>query len=230
MKINYKIVSGEVKQIRPNIFAVIIKNDYDRSMLFCRYQEYYESSFPEIRRKFFTLEEFMRIYTIENKKSYFSYPEDWAGYNVPSNVLMEAEHVFSNNVNLYDEIMSEIIHYCIGESSYKPWYLISADKINSPIMNHEIAHGLYYTNPTYKFEMDRLISNIDSKTYRKLKKELIKIGYVNDNKIIDDEIQAFMSTGKLSTWKMEDYEKYSKDFVKVFKKYNKKKHKSIETE
>ena len=39
-----------------------------------------------------------------------------------------------------------------------------------------------------------------------------------------------MSTGKLSTWKMEDYEKYSKDFVKVFKKYNKKKHKSIETE
>ena len=78
--------------------------------------------------------------------------------------------------------------------------------------------------------MDRLISNIDSKTYRKLKKELIKIGYVNDNKIIDDEIQAFMSTGKLSTWKMEDYEKYSKDFVKVFKKYNKKKHKSIETE
>jgi hypothetical protein len=222
MKINYKIVSGEVKQIRPNIYAVVIKNDYDRSMLFCRYQEYYESPLPKIRRKFFTLEEFMRLYTIENKKGYFSYPEDWVGYNIPSNILMESEHVFRNNNNLYDEIMSEIINYCISESSYKPWYLISIDKINSSIMNHEIAHGLYYTNPTYKSEMDRLINNIDSKTYCKLKKELIKIGYVNDNKIIDDEIQAYMSTGKLSTWKMEDYEKYSKDFVKVFKKYNKK--------
>jgi hypothetical protein len=222
MKINYKIVSGEVKQIRPNIFAVTIKSDYDRSMLFCRYQEYYESPFTEIRRKFFTLEEYMRIYSIKNKTGYFSYPNDWAGYNIPSNILMEAEQVFRNNVNLYDEIMSEIIHYCIVESNYKPWYLIGADKIDSSTMNHEIAHGLYYTNPTYKSEMDNLIINIDSKTYRNLKKALIKTGYVDDKIIIDDEIQAYMSTGNSSTWNKEHYEKYSKDFIKVFKKYNKK--------
>lgn len=222
MEINYKIVSGEVKQIRPNIYAVVIKNDYDRSMLFCRYQEYYESPFSEIRRKFFTLEEFMRLYTIENKMGYFSYPEDWAGYNVPSNILIEAEHVFRNNMNLYDEIMSEIIHYCIGESNYKPWYLISADKIDSSTMNHEIAHGLYYTNSMYKIEMDSLISKIEPKIYNQLKKSLVKSGYVDDKIIIDDEIQAYMSTGNSSTWKKEHYEKYSKDFIKVFKKYNKK--------
>jgi hypothetical protein len=89
-------------------------------------------------------------------------------------------------------------------------------------MNHEIAHGLYYTNSMYKIEMDSLISNIEQKIYRNLKKSLIKTGYVDDKKIIDDEIQAFMSTGTLSTWKNEHYEKYSKYFVKVFKKYNKK--------
>ena len=222
MEIKYKIVSGEVKQIRPNIYAVVIKNDYDRSMLFCRYQEYYESPFPEIRRKFFTLEEYMRLYTIENKNGYFSYPNDWVGYNVPSNVLIEAEHMFSNNVNLYDEIMSEIIHYCIGENNFKPWYLIGVDKIGSSTMNHEIAHGFYYTNPTYKIEMNDLIKNIEPKIYNQLKKSLIKTGYVDDKIIIDDEIQAYMSTGNSSTWKNEHYEKYSKDFVKVFKKYNKK--------
>lgn len=222
MKINYKIVSGEVKQIRPNIYAVVIKNDYDRSMLFCRYQEYYESPFPEIRRKFFTLEEYMRLYTIENKNGYFSYPDDWVGYNVPSNILMEAEHMFSSNVNLYDEIMSEIIHYCVGENNFKPWYLIGVDKIGSPTMNHEIAHGFYYTNPTYKIEMNDLIKNIEPKIYNELKKSLVKAGYVDDKTIIDDEIQAYMSTGNPSTWKESHYEKYSKDFRKVFKKYNKK--------
>jgi hypothetical protein len=135
---------------------------------------------------------------------------------------MEAEQVFRNNVNLYDEIMSEIIHYCIVESNYKPWYLIGADKINSSTMNHEIAHGLYYTNSMYRIEMDKLIINIEPKIYNQLKKSLIKTGYVDDKKIIDDEIQAYMSTGNSSTWKNEHYEKYSKDFVKVFKRYNKK--------
>ena len=223
MKINYKIVSGEVKQIRPNIFAITIKNNYDRSMLFCRYQEYYESPFPEIRGKFFTLEEYMRLYSIKNNRGhYFSYPHDWAGYNIPSNILLEAEHVFRNNMNLYDEIMTEIIHHCVDKSNYKPWYLIGVDKTGSTTMNHEIAHGLYYTNMKYKSEMDNLIGNIEPKIYNQFKKSLIKLGYANDKVIIDDEIQSYMSTGKLLSWNNKDYEKYSKDFVKVFKKYNKK--------
>jgi hypothetical protein len=74
----------------------------------------------------------------------------------------------------------------------------------------------------YRIEMDKLIINIEPKIYNQLKKSLIKTGYVDDKKIIDDEIQAYMSTGNSSTWKNEHYEKYSKDFVKVFKRYNKK--------
>ena len=50
-----KVVSGSINKIMPHIYAVIVKNDYDRGMLFCRYQEFYESPFPEIRNKEFTL-------------------------------------------------------------------------------------------------------------------------------------------------------------------------------
>jgi hypothetical protein len=40
MEITHPLVVGEVKEIKPHIYAVIVKDDYDRAMLFCRYQEY----------------------------------------------------------------------------------------------------------------------------------------------------------------------------------------------
>jgi hypothetical protein len=225
MIIDNPLVKGHIEEIKPFIFAVVIKDNYDRSMLFCRYQEFYESPFPEIRRQFFTLEQYMRLYTKTNKKLVFTYPVDWSGYNIPSNILFEAKRLFKKTETNYDEIMSEIINYCDRESQIKnegtphPWYLIGADTLKSSTMNHEIAHGLYYTNLKYKVEMDYLISHIKPSHYNQLKKHLIKVGYVDDKKIIDDEIQAFMSTGKLSSWSDVIYKTYSKEFKGVFKKF-----------
>ena len=67
MKIKNEFVNGFVKEIRPQIFAVVIKDCYQRTMLFCRYQEFYESPYSEIRNKFFTWEKFMSVY--RNKRS-----------------------------------------------------------------------------------------------------------------------------------------------------------------
>ncbi len=227
MEINHPLVKGYITEIEPHIYSAVITNDYDRAMLFCRYQEFYESPFPEIREKFFTLEQYMKIYTERNKKHHFSYPYDWAGYNIPSDTLMKANSVFINNMSEYDKIMSDIIEYCNKLSEYDndgikhPWYLIGTDKLKSKTMEHEISHGLYYVNINYRVEMEYLISNIEPKIYTLLKKELIKTGYVDDKKIIDDEIQAFMSTGKLTSWHNDHYKKYHSDFKKVFKKHYK---------
>lgn len=225
MVINNPLVSGHVEEIKPFIYATVIKDQYDRSMLFCRYQEFYESPFPEIRRQFFTLEYYMRLYTTKNGKFNFTYPSDWSGYNIPSNILHEARRMFKKTQTEYDVIMSEIIAHCDRESEIKnggiphPWYLIGADSLKSSTMKHEIAHGLYFTNLNYKVEMDYLISHIKPMHYNQLKKHLIKIGYVDDKKIIDDEIHAFMSTGKLHTWSDSTYKLYSSEFRKVFKKF-----------
>jgi len=74
--------------------------------------------------------------------------------------------------------MSEIINYCDRESQIKnegiphPWYLIGADTLKSSTMNHEIAHGLYYTNLKYKVEMDYLISHIKPISLQSIKETL----------------------------------------------------------
>jgi predicted unusual protein kinase regulating ubiquinone biosynthesis (AarF/ABC1/UbiB family) len=97
--------------------------------------------------------------------------------------------------------------------------LIGASSKDKGTMNHEIAHGLYFTNKDYKKKVNELIGNIKSNHYEKLKKKLIKMGYVNDKKIIDDEIQAFMSTGLYNGLDTKELKKYEKDFEKNFKKF-----------
>jgi hypothetical protein len=67
--------------------------------------------------------------------------------------------------------------------------------------------------------VNKLIGEIKPKDYEKSKKILIKMGYVGDKKIIDDEIQAFMSTGLYNGLEIKQLKKYEKRFVDNFKKY-----------
>lgn len=223
MKLDYKLIKGNLIEVYPKIFAVSIKNDYDRAMLFCRYQEFYESPFKEIRGKHFSLEYYMWVYTKQRKSELFTYPRDWSGYNIPSGIVEKALDVFyyRNTPSPYDTIMKDIYFQCENHplKSGNPrskWYLLGADSYKSQTMDHEIAHGMYYTNKSYKKSVKELISTIKSKDYTFLCKNLIKLGYANDKKILDDEIQAFLSTGLYKTFDTKEIKKYSDDFVNNF--------------
>jgi hypothetical protein len=86
-------------------------------------------------------------------------------------------------------------------------------------MDHEIAHGLYFTNKKYKRSCDILVSEIKKKDYNSIRKALIKMGYTDDRKIIDDEIQAFFSTGLYKSFDNDNNRKYVKGFQNNFKEY-----------
>jgi hypothetical protein len=121
--------------------------------------------------------------------------------------------------------MNDIYFYCAIDSQNKnnntrcDWYLIGASSKDKGTMNHEIAHGLYFTNKDYKKKVNELIGNIKPTHYDKLKKKLIKMGYVDDKKIIDDEIQAFMSTGLYNGLNTKELKVYEKEFKNNFKKF-----------
>jgi hypothetical protein len=227
MKINHPLVKGKVKEIKPSVYCVIVDDNYDRAMLFCRYQEFYETPFKKFRGKYFSWVEYMRHYKKFWKKDVFTYPEDWSGYNIPSNVLEKGVDAFYKETQ-YDEIMNNIYFYCANDTqqkndgTHKPWYLIGASSKDLKTMDHEIAHGLYYTNKEYNAEVKKLIAEIKPTHYNKLKKKLIKMGYVDDKKIIDDEIQAFMSTGLYNGLEVKELKKYERPFIKNFKKFTKK--------
>jgi hypothetical protein len=225
MKIKHPLVKGKVVEVKPRIYCVTVDDDYDRAMLFCRYQEFYESPYKKFRGKPFTWMEYMRHYKTAWKKGVFTYPEDWSGYNIPSNMLQQAHHIFCRDTE-YDLIMNDIYWHCVEDSTEKndgrqtDWYLIGASSKDLKTMDHEIAHGLYYTNDDYKKSVSKLIKQIEPNHYEKLKKKLIKMGYVDDKKIIDDEINAFMSTGLYNGLDTKELKKYQKNFIKNFKKFS----------
>jgi hypothetical protein len=209
MEIKYKI-----KEVKPNIFAVIVKDNYDRAMLFCRAQEYYESPNKKFRGKDFSIWNYMKWYSEEYGRG-FSYGSDWSGFNIPFDILWKCYETCEMETP-YDEDMYLIL--CEIERKMddkKKAYVIGADSLESDTFTHEVCHGLWYTNPTYKKESKYVLNTIPKEHKDIFKSNLIEMGYTDG--VIDDEIQAYLTTN----WNngsfgkgvdIKDREKYNKAF------------------
>lgn len=183
-KINYKI-----KEVKDNIFAVIIKDKYDRAMTFCRVQEYYESPSPKFRGKQFSIWDYMKWYA-EKYKNGFSYANDWSGFNIPIKIVRECYNGLNKYETPYDKVMGEIIQKI---AMYREGYVIGCSNTTDSTFKHEVCHALYYTNKEYKKKMDAMTKGLPKKYYNTLKVNLMQMGYAQ--KVIDDEIQAYMQYG-----------------------------------
>lgn len=187
MKIEYTL-----KEVKDNVFAVIIPNNYDRAMLFCRIQEFYESDNEEFLNSDFDMWEYVRWYSKNNKNS-FTYAKDWSGFNVPFKVAVNCMIAIKNKTP-YDDIMEEIIDEILRNYNYSlSSYIIGVKSDTGDTFKHELCHALYYTNATYKELADAITTKyISDEIYDKLSSNLLKLGYNKD--VIQDEIQAYMMT------------------------------------
>ena len=218
MKIEYKI-----DEVRPSVFAVIVKDHYHRAMLFCRVQEYYESPNPEFRGKNFSIWDYIEWYSREHG-DVFTYTFDWGGFNIPLNV---AESCYSKLLKKgeftpYDLEMNYIVKTIRGMVGNGKAYIIGAPTTEDETFEHEVCHGLYATNKEYKGLVDEITETIEWQDYLKFEGNLLDMGYTAA--VIPDEIQAYLSTNY-------EYTKFSKgvskrkckalhkEYKKVFNKY-----------
>ena len=222
MKIDYKI-----EEVRPNVFAVIVKDHYHRAMLFCRVQEYYESPNPQFRGKNFSIWDYIEWYSREHN-DVFTYTFDWGGFNIPLKTAWDCYEKLREHETPYDEVMESIIRTIELKMFYKKntrnWnaYIIGADSTESDTFDHEICHGLYTTNKEYKALVDEITLAIPLEAYTKFKKNLLDMGYTDG--VIDDEIQAYLSTNYEYTKFSKGVNKkvckaFHKEYQKVFNKY-----------
>jgi len=219
---NYKIV-----EVRNRVFAVIMEDDYARPMTFLRVQEYYESPNPEFRGKDFNIWDYIEWYSREHK-DVFTYAFDWGGFNIPLPIAWECYEgktkrkkgdSFVNGVRTmpdnwkskWDGVMKDIVWEVQSKMFNKKnkedmnAYIIGARDTENSTFQHEVAHGLYYTNKEYKKLMDEITETIEWQDYLKFEKNLLDMGYTAA--VIPDEIQAYLSWG----W---DYAKFSKGVSK----------------
>ncbi len=183
MKINYKI-----KEVLPNIFAVIVKDKYDRAMLFCRAQEYYESPSTKFRGKNFSIWDYMKWYHEKNEWG-FSYGADWSGFNIPFKTIRECYNKLNKIETPYDKVMEEIVN----KISSNTGYVIGCGNTEGETFKHEVCHAMYHLNKDYKKQMDNLTKGLPKKYYNTFKDNILKMGYAQ--KVIDDEIQAYLQYG-----------------------------------
>jgi hypothetical protein len=214
MKIKTKLV-----KICEGIYLCEINDAYDLAMTFCRVQEFYESPFDKIRGKNFTMSEFQRIYA-QKGTGVFTYPEDWAGFNIPSSILNKfyKGSWVETDWNIYDTAFKKIVIQIKDEN---PFYIIAAKAGDKHTIDHELCHAFYNLKENYKKGADELMNNIPKRIFNKIRKALKDVGYCN--KVIKDEIQAYLSSSDCSFFdeyvNYQETQKIGKVFEKHFNKH-----------
>lgn len=211
----------KLKEVKPYIFMISVKDRYDRAMLFCKVQEFYESPNSKFRNKSFSIWDYIEWYSRENGG--FTYPFDWSGFNFPLEVAEKCYQI-SNVENKYDELFKNIINEIkskIGE--HKKAYIIGIDESKRDDYKHEMCHAFYYLNNNYKKETNKILSKIDKKTFKTMCKNLLDVGY--SKKVLKDEVQAYLISDLLKGFMYKNinknkifipYKELNENFNKIF--------------
>ena len=182
-------------EMYPKIFALVIKDDRLRARVFMRYQEFYESDSESFRGKGFKWYDYVKYYKEKTKKDYFSYHEDWSGYNIPCDSIESCMTIIPD-LNFYDLIMFSVVDTIKNKVGGENFYLIGIDQSNGEdpsLIYHEIAHGLWFSSPIYKTRQSKNIEKLNPNVKEYLIKKISGMGYGEN--VIEDEIQAYLSTG-----------------------------------
>jgi len=183
----------EHTKITDRIHLLLFNTQKDVTSTFLRFQEHYES--PKFRGKIFSLEEFKRWY-IKNspsgkEKGKFTYYTDWNGFNIPSNMLRPFYEGKFYPLSEKERRLLELF-----KNEQEPYYIIGAHKATrnlNELLQHEVAHGLFYTDKNYRCEILEVLKMFDVK---RIKEELRSTAGYHEQ-VLDDEVHAYsISSGK----------------------------------
>jgi len=207
----------------PRIFVVKTETAYEVASLFMRIQEFYESPYENIRNKLFTMDEYMDTYADDTGN--FTYTCDWSGFNVPGHIVQKFFECFNDHLRAKELKLKNALKSVINDSA--PFYLLGLSDERPIVMDHEFAHAFYYLDKDFKHKQDviTLIRGNKSKL-DKMKTAILDRGYCDN--VLDDELQAFLSTSsyfdlfKLFGFKFSfnDVKLYRTNFRDYFAKLN----------
>ena len=179
----------KAEEILPKIYHINFKTQKELTSTFLRFQEYYES--PKFRNKVFTLKEYKKWYIKNSEKgkkfNKFTYYCDWSGFNIPSYILKPFYKGKFNPLSKKEKNLLRVFTNIKGD-----FYIIGTFGLKKTL-KHEIAHGLFYTNNSYKKEILKVLSKINKECQNKLNKYLSDSGGYHKNSW-QDETQAYLLT------------------------------------
>ena len=183
----------KIRVINKNIYHFIAKTQHELTSTFVRLEEFYESPFPEIQGKYFTLRKFKELYAASREDGKFTYFQDWGGFNIPGDSILEFNKLFQDKTKKEEAILSIISKY-IKYNNNKFYIIGTIGEVEA--LDHEYAHAQYYLNPEYKQRCEDIYKSVVPMGIRKhIATQLLKMGY--DISKVADETQAYLATSKM---------------------------------
>lgn len=226
-----KQIKHKLLQVTDKIFALEIPNDWDRAMVFLRAQEFYESASPKFKGKSFDIWDYIKWYSTERPYATgsFSYPNDWAAYNIPIKTVVECLDKNKTAVTPYDVFMDEILHDIFNKFGVteKDTYLVGVKSMQDVTLDHELSHALWYTSPEFKKSAQEILKAMPTELLAEATNKLQLMGYAKT--VLLDEVVAYSATGDgLRIFKSSEHKPFANLFTfllqqhlpkkKVFKK------------
>jgi hypothetical protein len=189
-------------------------------MQFVRYQEFYESPNPKFRDHSFQLLDYMDWYSKDKNRGCFTYPNDWSGFNIPGDTIKKVWDLGISDRNIYDYEMQELYRKFSAQYPDNKFYIIGACNKAEITMRHEVAHGMFFTQPEYKKQMTALVKKLKKPFFKSMCHSLKEMGYTP--KVYIDECQAYLSTGMAPAFTVK-IKKEREPFIAIFDEYFEKK-------
>lgn len=140
------------------------------------------------------MDEYMDWYVFNSPSKTFTYFEDWAGFNVPGNAVIDFFNTFTNVEHQLRrkeiEILSHVIDRITNDDS--DFCIIGTYAGNSNSLEHELRHAYYYMHPEYRAACDEIYNAMPPSLIAQVRQHLLEWGYVDD--VIPDEIQAYFGS------------------------------------
>ncbi|PIN87947.1 hypothetical protein COV12_01195 [Candidatus Woesearchaeota archaeon CG10_big_fil_rev_8_21_14_0_10_32_24] len=181
-----------IQKVHEQIYHVRFKSQNNLSKTFCRFQQHFES--PFFKGKYFSMASFKRWYITHSpdakKTGRFTYYQDWAGYNVPSYVFKPFQKGKFDPLSPEETALLTVLPL----KEKKKFYVIGTyGNHTKDTIQHEIAHGLFFTNKEYRKDMLRLIYQIDKQSREAINHHFAQTkGYHHD--VWLDETHAYIMT------------------------------------
>jgi len=191
----------------PQCLLVQFEDKRELSLSFCRVQEFQESKLADVKGIPLSFAEFVHAHM--DSKGVITYFNEWDGYNFNDIVWRrwlpwERSKQEKSLIKIMDDKLD----------TRKPFYVIGTLVGDNDTVNHELAHAMWYLDMGYR-RMARAIletfKEYDRFDYGRMLKALSDMGYHDD--VLEDELQAYMSTGTLAELREINFHEIAKPYV-----------------
>ena len=146
----------KVEVIDGNIIHLSFRSRKDQSLSMFRISEFYESPHMPRRGEYFSVEQFLELYTTD--KGHLNYFNYWDGFNIPGDVINEFYMHFNKDLLKREARLQDLIWDSVN--TFNDYYVISTVGKSKELFNHELSHAKYYLNESYKNEVNEYINTL----------------------------------------------------------------------